>query len=110
MTAIGEQIAVGIVGWLPRRRGGTEDRSVLIEVVGGVFTAAVRCRGCREVSNAVNRSQFRLCFVPINAVAFYVPLLRLLQSAQSIWQFSATVLPPFAHGVMWSACISSMAK
>lgn len=35
---------------------------------------------------------------------------RRLQSAQSIWQFSAVVLPPFDHGVMWSACICSIAN
>ena len=34
---------------------------------------------------------------------FHVSPLRQLQSAHSIWQFSATVLPPLAYGVMWSA-------
>ena len=38
----------------------------------------------------------------------HASLLRRLQSAQSIWQFSAVILPPLAHGVMWSACICSI--
>ena len=41
---------------------------------------------------------------------FYFAPLRLLQSRQSIWQFSATVRPPSRHGVMWSASISSNSK
>src|SRR5690606_22367552 len=33
-----------------------------------------------------------------------------LHGRQSIWQFSADVLPPFDQGVMWSAPISSIGK
>ena len=43
-------------------------------------------------------------------IKYYTLLLRLLQSAQSIWQFSAIVLPPLLQGVMWSACIFSISK
>lgn len=35
----------------------------------------------------------------------YLPLFRLLQSAQSICKFSTTVCPPLDQGVMWSPCI-----
>ena len=52
----------------------------------------------------------RLCLSLTATITVHTSLLRRLQSAHSIWQFSATVLPPFAQGVMWSACISSMAK
>ena len=40
----------------------------------------------------------------------HFPLLRRLQSRQSIWQFSGVVLPPSCHGVMWSASICSSSK
>lgn len=37
------------------------------------------------------------------------PLSR-LHGRQSIWQFSAMVLPPLDHGTMWSPCISPMSN
>lgn len=40
----------------------------------------------------------------------YRSLFLRLQSRQSIWQFSGTARPPFDHGTMWSACISSNEK
>ena len=52
----------------------------------------------------------RLCLSLTATITVHTSLLRRLQSAHSIWQFSATVLPPFAQVVMWSACISSMAS
>ena len=54
-----------------------------------------------KLSNLMNTLQDRI---------HHFPLLRLLQSQQSIWQFSATVLPPKCHGVMWSASICDNSK
>lgn len=47
---------------------------------------------------------------PMRARSPYFALFRLLQSRQSIWQFSATVRPPSTHGVIWSASICSISK
>lgn len=41
---------------------------------------------------------------------YHFPLFRRLHSRQSIWQFSAMVLPPSRQGVMWSASICSISK
>ena len=43
-------------------------------------------------------------------VKIQMPHFLRLQSAHSIWQFSATVRPPFDQGFMWSACMSSIAN
>ena len=46
--------------------------------------------------------------IPVFISCNQLSLFLLLHSMQSIWQFSATVFPPFAQGVMWSASISSI--
>ncbi len=49
------------------------------------------------------------CHSKAKIASYFAPLER-LQSRQSIWQLSGMVCPPFDHGFMWSACISSSSK
>ena len=57
------------------------------------------------VSRGQGRSESRL-----GSPELHRSLLRRLQSLQSIWQLAAFVLPPWLHGVMWSASMPSKSK
>ena len=90
------------------------------------FPAAVRGRGFRQggrlhsLRNSRHPALVRLALTedfaawlrfpaPQRTIPGYLPPLTRLSSRHSIWQFSAMVLPPRRHGVMWSASISSSA-
>ena len=90
------------------------------------FPAAVRGRGFRQggrlhsLRNSRHPALVRLALTedfaawlrfpaPQRTIPGYLPPLTRLSSRHSIWQFSAMVLPPRRHGVIWSASISSSA-